>query len=74
MTRAQGKHREFSLNQSVATLLFIQINHFCDVGYEISGRIDALCNTVVESKYKVGDRVIVYPEQEHSKEDGYLHL
>lgn len=47
---------------------------FCDVGYEVSGRIDALCNTVVESKYKVGDRVIVYPEQEHSQEDGYVFL
>ena len=47
---------------------------FCDVGYEVSGRIDALCNTVVESKYKVGDRVIVYPEEEHSQEDGYVHL
>ena len=47
---------------------------FCDVGYEVSGRIDALCNTVVESKYKVGDRVIVYPEEEHSQEDGYVFL
>ena len=25
MTRAQGKHREFSLNQSVATLIPLQI-------------------------------------------------
>ena len=27
MTRAQGKHREFSLNQSVATLYF---HYVCD--------------------------------------------
>ena len=27
MTRAQGKHREFSLNQSVATLIYFVLYH-----------------------------------------------
>ena len=43
---------------------------FLVAGYEISGKIDALCNTVVDSQYKVGDRVIVYPEEEHYEENG----
>ena len=29
MTRAQGKHREFSLNQSVATLIHYVPHHQC---------------------------------------------
>jgi D-arabinose 1-dehydrogenase-like Zn-dependent alcohol dehydrogenase len=43
-------------------------------GYEISGVIDSLCNTVATTEYKVGDRVIVYPEDDDMEDlqDGYV--
>ncbi len=41
-------------------------------GYEVSGTVDALCNTVESSGYSIGDRVIIYPEEEHPMEDGYV--
>ena len=42
------------------------------LGYEISGVINALCNTIDENRFKVGDKVIIYPEEECINEDGWV--
>ena len=31
-------------------------------GYEVSGIVDDICGTLMDSKIQTGDRVIVYPE------------
>jgi len=43
-------------------------------GYEISGVIDSLCNTVATTEYQVGQRVIVYPEDDDMEDlqEGYV--
>ena len=52
MTRAQGKHREFSLNQSVATL-FIEVSEFREseksLKHELSSVLSVTCVSTVES-------------------------
>jgi len=43
-------------------------------GYEVSGIIDALGSSVEENKYKVGEKVIVFPEEDNLPDQGYAEF
>ena len=50
----------------------VHLPAFAVLGYEVSGVIDELCNTVaVTSGFENGDRVIVYPANQEITNTGY---
>ena len=62
----------WTLGQNNENWNSLTLYHIYITGYEVSGTVHAIFNTVESAGYSIGDRVIIYPEDQHPMEDGYV--